>query len=187
MKQKNILKTLFILFFLIIFIILFYFQYSTKTANIRISNEASKTTSSINPSLFGTWKIQKLLGFTPIQNEKSNYPTGQNVIGDNILLTEEVFSSMDIKKYPEYQIEIKAPLYLIGYNYQNDPNLFFPNNSSTDARKLLNISSTDSVNLLEITDTKKTNIFSPFGLFVINNNRIILLLDSSIYELKKVK
>ncbi|MEK4043630.1 hypothetical protein NSU18_08180 [Paenibacillus sp. FSL H8-0048] len=34
--------------------------------------------------IYGTWKVDKLLGFTNSYNDASEYPTGQDIIGDEL-------------------------------------------------------------------------------------------------------
>ena len=58
---------------------------------------------------FGEWEVTKLLGFTEIQNDYTNYPEGHNIIGDHIVINEDVFSSEGLEKYERYQCEILEP------------------------------------------------------------------------------
>jgi len=37
----------------------------------------------------GTWQVEQLLGFADSYNDASEYPTGQNVIGDCIIISED--------------------------------------------------------------------------------------------------
>ncbi|HHW38188.1 MAG TPA: hypothetical protein GXX18_13285 [Bacillales bacterium] len=37
-------------------------------------------------SFYGTWKVEKLLGFANPYNDASEYPTGQKFIGDEIII-----------------------------------------------------------------------------------------------------
>lgn len=157
-------------------------------------NNISQTQTSINRNyidkdtqdfLFGEWEIDKLLGFAPIQTDITNYPNGQDVLNNKIIFKKEVFSSKNINKYSKYQVEIKDPNYYISYVFEKDDNLFFPINSPIDARETLGISEDDLVASLDVTDTK--NSYFPFGLYIVNNERLILDLDAALFELKKVK
>ena len=60
---------------------------------------------------FGEWEVTKLLGFTEIQNDYTNYPEGHNIIGDHIVINEDVFSSEGLEKYERYQCEVLDPSY----------------------------------------------------------------------------
>ena len=86
---------------------------------------------------FGEWEVTKLLGFTEIQNDYTNYPEGHNIIGDHIVINEDVFSSEGLEKYERYQCEVLDPSYevspikernLIYYNVKEaikeDPELY---------------------------------------------------------------
>ena len=87
--------------------------------------------------LFGEWKVTKLLGFTHVQNDYTNYPEGHDIIGNHIVINEDVFSSEGLEKYERYQCEILEPSYevspikernLIYYNVKEaikeDPELY---------------------------------------------------------------
>ena len=65
----------------------------------------------IKELLFGEWKVTKLLGFTHVQNDYTNYPEGHDIIGNHIVINEEVFSSEGLEKYERYQCEILEPSY----------------------------------------------------------------------------
>lgn len=56
---------------------------------------------------YGTWKVEKLLGFADSYNDASEYPTGQKVIGDEIMINKDFFSSKGFKNYSVYQSELK--------------------------------------------------------------------------------
>ena len=64
---------------------------------------------------FGEWEVTKLLGFTEIQNDYTNYPEGHNIIGDHIVINEDVFSSEGLEKYERYQCEVLDPSYCLLY------------------------------------------------------------------------
>ncbi|HAN03398.1 MAG TPA: hypothetical protein DCP93_13135 [Lachnospiraceae bacterium] len=91
----------------------------------------------IKELLFGEWKVTKLLGFTHVQNDYTNYPEGHDIIGNHIVINEDVFSSEGLEKYERYQCEILEPSYevspikernLIYYNVKEaikeDPELY---------------------------------------------------------------
>ena len=65
----------------------------------------------IEELLFGEWKVTKLLGFTHVQNDYTNYPEGHDIIGNHIVINEDVFSSEGLEKYERYQCEILEPSY----------------------------------------------------------------------------
>ena len=67
----------------------------------------------IEELFFGEWKVAKLLGFTKIQNNYTNYPEEHDIIGDHIVINEDVFSSEGLEKYERYQCEILEPSYKV--------------------------------------------------------------------------
>lgn len=58
-------------------------------------------------SFYGTWKVEKLLGFANSYNDASEYPTGQKIIGDELIIQKDFFSSKGLKNYHDYQHELK--------------------------------------------------------------------------------
>ncbi|MGN7762391.1 hypothetical protein [Paenibacillus sp. 22594] len=132
--------------------------------------------------LYGTWKVKKLLGFANSYNDASEYPTGQKFIGDEIIIKKDFFSSKGLKKYSKYQYELKNPL------YQNIATCY----NSTSFYRLykidipdLNIN--DEVKAIDISDpSTKMSIPVSVSFFVVNNDRLILLSEATIFELKKI-
>ncbi|OKP81508.1 hypothetical protein A3844_26005 [Paenibacillus helianthi] len=131
---------------------------------------------------YGTWKVEKLLGFANSYNDASEYPTGQKFIGDEIIIKKDFFSSKGLKKYSKYQYELKNPL------YQNIATCY----NSTSFYRLykidipdLNIN--DEVKAIDISDPS-TKMSIPVGVsfLAVNNDRLILLSEATIFELKKI-
>lgn len=46
---------------------------------------------------YGTWKVEKLLGFANSYNDASEYPTGQRFIGDKMVIEKDLFHQKDLK------------------------------------------------------------------------------------------
>ena len=159
---------------------------TTNNSSVQTSRNREYIDKETQKFLFGEWEFDKLLGFNPIQKDIANYPYGQDVLKNKIIFQKNLFSSKGINKYPDYQVESTYPVYYIGYVFEKeDKDLFFPANSQIDVRKILNIRKNDMVKMLEITDSEESMI--PFGLYIVNNERLILYLDSAIFELKKIK
>lgn len=126
---------------------------------------------------YGTWKVEKLLGFANSYNDASEYPTGQKIIGDKIIIKKEFFSLKGLKNYNVYQYELKNPLYniiTICYNSDSFYRLF-----------KIDLPGFDKVKHIDITDVSE-NIGTPGSFFIVNNDRLILLLEATCFELKKV-
>ncbi|MEC1722104.1 hypothetical protein [Schinkia azotoformans] len=133
--------------------------------------------------LFGTWKIDKLLGFNYIYNDASEYPKGQKVIGDNIIITKDLFSSEGIVNYKWYQYTIKNPKIYIDTVYSNAES-FLVYSKVNRAEGNLGLNPSDIIRSITITNDK--NDLYPFSLFIVNNERLILQLEATYFELKKI-
>lgn len=129
---------------------------------------------------YGTWKVEKLLGFANSYNDASEYPTGQKFIGGEIITKEDLFSSKGLEKYINYQYELKNPIYEITTTCYNSDSFYrfykidIPDLNINDVVKVINIS--DPFIKLRI----------PLSFFDVNNDRLILLSEATIFELKKI-
>lgn len=130
---------------------------------------------------YGTWKVEKLLGFANSYNDASEYPTGQKFIGDEIIIKKDFFSSKGLKNYSKYQYELKNPLYgTIATCYNSDSfyrlyKIHIPDLNINDVVKAIDISDPST----------KIRIPVSVSFFVVNNSRLILLSEATIFELKK--
>lgn len=131
---------------------------------------------------YGTWNVEKLLGFANSYNDASEYPTGQKFIGDEIIINKDFFSSKGLKNYKEYQYEQKSPLYQITSTCYNSDSFYrFYKIDIPD----LNIN--DEVKAIDISDpSTKMSIPVSLSFLVVNNDRLILLSEATIFELKKI-
>lgn len=130
--------------------------------------------------IYGTWKVEKLLGFANSYNDASEYPTGQKIIDDEIVINKDWFSSEGLKNYNDYQYKLKKPLYeitMICYNKDD-----FYRNFKMD---LPGINMNDVIKEIQVSDSS-TEFGIPVGFFVVNNDSLILVLEASCFELKRV-
>ncbi|WP_289140085.1 hypothetical protein [uncultured Brevibacillus sp.] len=133
-------------------------------------------------SFYGTWKVEKLLGFANSYNDASEYPTGQKVIGDEFIIKKDFFSSKGLKNYNVYQRELKNPLYGLNFICYNTDSFYRLFKTEPDT---LNINLNDKVKYIVINDSS-TNLDIPLSFFIVNNDRLILLLEATSFELKKI-
>jgi len=131
---------------------------------------------------YGTWKVEKHLGFANSYNDASEYPTGQKFIGDEIIIGKDFFSSKGLKNYKKYQYELQNPLYQITATCYNSDSFYrlykidIPDLNINDEVKAINISD----------PLTKMGIPVSLSFLVVNNDRLILLSEATIFELKKV-
>ncbi|WP_249899993.1 hypothetical protein [Paenibacillus sp. PK3_47] len=131
---------------------------------------------------YGTWKVEKHLGFANSYNDASEYPTGQNFIGDNIIIEKDFFSSKGLKKYKNYQYELKDPLYRISAACYNSTSFY-----RLYKIDIPDLNINDEVKAIVIRDpSTKMGIPAGLSFFVVNHDRLILLSEATIFELKKI-
>ncbi|EKN62462.1 hypothetical protein BAZO_20973 [Schinkia azotoformans LMG 9581] len=118
-----------------------------------------------------------------IYNDASEYPKGQKVIGDNIIITKDLFSSEGIVNYKWYQYTIKNPKIYIDMVYSNAES-FLVYSKVNRAEGNLGLNPSDIIRSITITNDK--NDLYPFSLFIVNNERLILQLEATYFELKKI-
>ncbi|MGE7272139.1 hypothetical protein ACQKK5_11850 [Brevibacillus panacihumi] len=133
-------------------------------------------------SFYGTWKVEKLLGFANSYNDASEYPTGQKIIGDEMIIKKDFFSSKGLKNYHDYQHELKNPLYRLDFICDNSDSFYRLFQTDPDP---LNINNNDTVKYIVINDSS-TQLGIPLSFFIVNNDRLILLVEATSFELKKV-
>lgn len=130
--------------------------------------------------ILGTWKVEKLLGFGDSYNDASEYPNGQKIIGDEITIQKDFFSSKGLKNYEPYQFELKNPSYQIEEIHYNKDSFYRVDKidmpSMNDNDHVVNVSVSASPDELGI----------PMLFLVINNKRLILQLEATVFELKRV-
>ncbi|MEO2256229.1 MULTISPECIES: hypothetical protein [Paenibacillus] len=68
--------------------------------------ESKSLDSETEKYFYGTWNVEKLLGFANSYNDASEYPTGQKFIGDEIIIKKDLFSSKGIKKKTTVNIRL---------------------------------------------------------------------------------
>ncbi|MNP40995.1 hypothetical protein D3C76_1346710 [compost metagenome] len=151
-----------------------------KNTSVYCAQESINLNSETEKYFYGTWKVEKLLGFANSYNDASEYPTGQKFIGDEIIIKKDFFSSKGLKNYSVYQYELKKPLYEITATCYNSDSFYrlykidIPDLNINDVVKVINISD------------PSTNLGIPLSFFVVNSDRLILLAEATIFELKKI-
>ncbi|GED70737.1 hypothetical protein BRE01_44390 [Brevibacillus reuszeri] len=150
-------------------------EYCLNAENINLDSETEKY-------FYGTWKVEKLLGFANSYNDASEYPTGQKFIGDEIIIKKDFYSSKGLKNYKKYQYELKNPLYEITATCYNSDSFY-----RLYKIDIPDLNINDVVKVIDISDPS-TKMSIPVGLsfFVVNNDRLILLSEATIFELKKI-
>ncbi|NOU79395.1 hypothetical protein GC101_10945 [Paenibacillus sp. LMG 31459] len=131
---------------------------------------------------YGTWKVEKHLGFANSYNDASEYPTGQKFIGDELVIEKDFFSSKGLKKYKKYQYELKNPVYQITEACYNSDSFY-------RSYKILipDLNINDEVKVIDISNpSTKLRIPVSVTFFIVNNDRVILLSEATIFELKKI-
>jgi hypothetical protein len=142
----------------------------------------SNLDSETEKSFYGTWKVEKLLGFANSYNDASEYPTGQKIIGDEFIIKKDFFSSKGLTNYTDYQHELKNPLYRLDFTCYNSDSFYRLFKTDPDT---LNINLNDKVKYITMSDSS-TKLGIPLSFFIVNNDRLILLLEATSFELKKV-
>ncbi|MED1792606.1 hypothetical protein P4V54_07960 [Brevibacillus nitrificans] len=130
---------------------------------------------------YGTWKVEKLLGFANSYNDASEYPTGQKIIGDEFIIKKDFFSSKGLKNYNDYQHELKNPIYKLEFICYNSDSFYRLFKTDPDP---LHININDKVKYIVINDST-TKLGIPLSFFIVNNDRVILLVEATSFELKK--
>ena len=142
----------------------------------------------IKELLFGEWKVTKLLGFTHVQNDYTNYPEGHDIIGNHIVINEDVFSSEGLEKYERYQCEILEPSYEVAPIKERNL-IYYVKEAIKDDPELYDwILNYDEFQNLEIRGTRDGIKRQPPAVDIMisgNTQFVILTMDCAFYLLEK--
>lgn len=165
--------------------------YSPDTGNL-LGTYINKKTEKF---LIGKWQVQELIGFTPIHKDDTelNYPQGQDVIGNEIIFDKNYFSTKGLVKYPKYQHEVNNPVYYINNVYSDSDHSItyflkgYPN--AHEIKESLAVTMDDEVQILNVATNipdDDVRFASPSEFYIVNNERLIMDLNTAVFELKKV-
>ncbi|WP_312939929.1 hypothetical protein [Oscillibacter sp.] len=129
---------------------------------------------------YGTWKVEKMLGFANSYNDASEYPTGQKIVGDQIVIDQDFFSTKGFAGYEPYQFELDKPIYDIQEIHYNADSFY-----RVDKINLESINMNDELKILGVSDSS-TGLGMPIGFIDVNNDRLLLMLEATVFELKRI-
>ncbi|WHH58562.1 hypothetical protein [Petroclostridium sp. X23] len=129
---------------------------------------------------YGTWSVEKLLGFADSYNDASEYPAGQKIIGNQIVIDKNFFSSKGFEDYKTYQFELDKPIYDIEEIHYNADSFY-----RVDKIDMPSLNMNDEVKVLGVSDSS-TGLAIPVSFLDVNNDRLLLVLEATVFELKRV-
>ena len=127
---------------------------------------------------YGEWEVKTLLGFANSYNDASEYPTGQDIIGDRIIIHEDLFMSMGLEGYPAYQYNLANPSYEVQQTFYNKDAFY------RSYKALLEEMPFDAVvKTIKVTAPDEANTTVSF--FMVNGDRLLLSIEATFFELHK--
>jgi len=129
--------------------------------------------------LYGAWVVKALLGFSDHYNDASEYPTGQNIIGDTIIIREDSFSSMGMEGYPAHQYDLANPYYEIEQIFYNNDAFYRTYRTSLDEIPYDTVIKTIKV-------TAPNAAMTTVSFFVVNDDRLFFSIEAAYFELQRV-
>lgn len=151
-------------------------------STIQDSEDINKETEEL---IFGEWEVSKLIGFTKVQNDYTNYPDGHDIIGDHLIINEEKFSSEGLHKYERYQCKITNPIYSLSGIRTKMFRTIFPTKSIEEDSKINDMINNDYLERLSVQD--KFHEHASVGLLISSTNHLILEIDGAFYLLDKIQ
>lgn len=137
----------------------------------------------IEQFLFGTWEVETFLGFQAITKEDIEWPDGEKIIGKSVIINNQLFSSSDFgTEYDKYALEVVNPTYRVAKTMNGD-DFYSDYRISQDQTK---ISSDDTVQIIKSTSSDKDNPSDGLDLIIVNNSRLIIMLNCDFFELNKI-
>lgn len=130
--------------------------------------------------LFGKWKVKKLLGFHESWNDASEYPNGQDIIGNELIIQSDTFSSLGLEKYKTKQNKFSKPYYYACEIFYDKDSLY-----RGEKLKIPGLEDGDKVQVICV--ARNTKEYPEAMSFIcINYDRLIFSLEATIFELEKV-
>ena len=134
---------------------------------------------------FGEWKVSKLLGFSEVQNDYSNYPDGHDIIGNHILINENAFSSEGLANYERYQCKVSNSTYEVS-DIKYDYPIYYVTESVKEETELYNMIMNEEFQELEIKG--KGNCPQAVQIMISADNQLVILtMDGAYYLLEKIQ
>ncbi|MEK5466454.1 hypothetical protein MKY64_15640 [Paenibacillus sp. FSL R7-0210] len=130
--------------------------------------------------IYGTWKVDKLLGFANSYNDASEYPTGQDIIGDEIVIHQDYFSSKGLEGYEAYQYELTNPRYSITQRHYNRDSFYRVNKLDLPIIEI-----NDEMTVIDIAEASP-GLGIPLGFLDVNHSKLILWIEAATFELIRV-
>lgn len=150
--------------------------------------DLSYTMEEIEETFFGEWEVSKLLGFSEIQSEYTNYPHGHDIIGNRIIINKDVFSSVGLEKYERYQSEVSNPTYEVP-DIIDRFSIYNIDEAIKEDPELYNMVLDDTHQTLEISGTKagKMKCQPVVQIEICNRKLVILTMEGAFYLLERVQ
>lgn len=153
----------------------------TTTAAPQTDDAAAETTAAPTSvskdisAIYGTWRVEKLLGFGLHYGNGAEYPVGPDIVGDEIVLRRDVYSTKGLDKVEKYQQEVREPVYTIAAAFADTDEFFRVYKTDLPVVK-----SGDTVRVIEVEG-------APIGgYYLINNDTLVLDLESACFALTRV-
>lgn len=129
--------------------------------------------------IYGEWKVAEFLAY-PI-HYTDGAEGGEDVIGSTIIIKDDLFSTVNLTNYPEFQYELKNPIYSIKSICYNSEEFYKFYKIDTEDLKL-----NYSDDFIEIEATTENVKMTTVRVCVVNNNRVLLSLGGGgVFELEK--
>lgn len=153
----------------------------TTTAAPRTDDAATETTATPTSvsedisALYGTWRVEKLLGFGLHYGNGAEYPVGQDIVGDEIILRRDVYSTKGLDKYEKYQQEVREPVYTVAAAFADTDEFFRVYKTDLPVVKR-----GDTVRAIQVNGAQGALYY------LINNDTLVLDLESACFALTRV-
>jgi len=145
------------------------------------------TEEEIAQTFFGEWEVTRLLGFSEVQSEYTNYPDGHDIIGNRIIINKDVFSSVGLEKYERYQSEVLNPTYEVP-DIVDRFLIYNIDEAIKEDSEIYDMIREDEHQTLEITGMRdgRMKCHPDVQIGICNGKLVVLSMDGAFYLLEKV-
>lgn len=171
------------LFMVLIVVSVSYSVLADTNTNDKSDNKSKTPSEETMRFITGDWKVETFLGFQAITKDDIEWPDGEKIIGRIVSISNTYYSSEDFgAEYKEYGVQIPNAQFNLLEDFSGEDFFYYFRMKPEDTK----IVSTDRVQVIQAVSSGQGESAAGCMLVAVNNNRLLISLNSDLFELSKV-
>lgn len=151
--------------------------------NDKIHNKYKTPNEETMRFITGDWKVESFLGFQGITKDDIEWPDGEKIIGKKVSISKNYYSSADFGiEYKKYGAEILDAQFILLEDFSGEDFFNYFRMKPADTK----IVPADRVQVIQAVSGDQDESIAGCMLVAVNNNRLLISLNSDLFELSKV-